>query len=153
MESSHAASAARRTVERAAAAPYIDYPPTPSWYYPAVGAWSAALVLAFAGLADHPLVAVPAMVVLVALEGAFLGWYRRYRGTWPRLRHAPPEIARAMRAYAVGAVLLVAAVVLVAVLVHPVAGAGLAFAGVTAGLWVYERAYAAASEAVRERLS
>ena len=143
MESFSSVGAARRAVERAAATPFLDHPPAPAWYCPAAGAWSAALVLALAGLAGRPALAVP----------AFLGWFRRRWGTWPRLRAAPPEIARAMRGYAVGAVAVIGAVVAAAVLVHPAAGAGVALVGVTTGLWVYERAYARAADAVRRRLS
>ncbi len=153
MESFSSVGAARRAVERAAATPFLDHPPAPAWYCPAAGAWSAALVLALAGLAGRPALAVPAVLVLVALEFAFLGWFRRRWGTWPRLRAAPPEIARAMRGYAVGAVAVIGAVVAAAVLVHPAAGAGVALVGVTTGLWVYERAYARAADAVRRRLS
>ena len=50
--------------ERAAAAPYVDYPPTPAWYAPAVGAWSAAVV---AALTIRP---GPPVVSAVAPRGA-----------------------------------------------------------------------------------
>lgn len=135
--------------ERAAAAPYIDYPPTPKWYPPAVGAWAAATVLALSALSDHPAVAGPILLVLVAGEGAFFAWYRRYRQTMPRLHGAPPEINGAFRRYAVGVILVVAAFVLAG----PILTAGVGFVTVTVGLALYERHYAAASDAAQRRLS
>lgn len=63
--------------ERAGAAPYVDDPRTPSWYPPAICAWSAAIVLAGSGVADRRAVAVPALAALLVLEGVFIGWYRR----------------------------------------------------------------------------
>ena len=35
-----------RQVERAQTAPWVDYPPTPNWYYPAVGLWLGAMCVA-----------------------------------------------------------------------------------------------------------
>ena len=138
--------------ERASAAPYIDYPPTPGWYAPVVGAWAAAMVLTIGGMSDHKLVAVPILVVLIALEGAFFAWYRRYRKTNPTLTDAPPEIAVALRRYAVGVVVVVIACVLAFVLGGAVVSAVVAFVTVTGGLILYERQYAAAAAVTRERL-
>lgn len=139
------------TAERAAAAPHLDYPPTPWWYFPAVGAWAALFVYAMGALWDSAAL-VPVMVVLLGSEAAFFGWYRAYRGTWPRLRGAPREIATVMRGYFVGLALIVAAVAAVVVVAGAVAGAAAAFVAVTAGLVLYERRYEAAATATRERL-
>jgi hypothetical protein len=70
----------------------------------------------------------------------------------PSLRNAPPEIAREMRWYVVGAV-----VVLIAVLgVYAISTAAAVVAAallVTAGLAVYEQRYARAAAATRARLA
>jgi hypothetical protein len=139
--------------ERAGAAPYVDYPPTPAWFAPVVGAWAAAMVLTIGAMGDRPLVAVPVLIVLIALEGGFFAWYRRYRRTNPSLTNAPPEIAVAMRRYAVGVVVVLAACVVAYVVAGPVLAAGVAFVTVTIGLVLYERQYAEAAAATRERLS
>ncbi|MET0323718.1 MAG: hypothetical protein ABW219_00750 [Ilumatobacteraceae bacterium] len=139
--------------ERASAAPYIDYPPTPGWYAPAVGAWAAAMVLTIGAMGDNKLVAVPVLIVLIALEGAFFAWYRHYRKVNPTLTNAPPEIAGAMRRYAVGVVVVVAACILAFVLGGAIVSAVVAFVTVTVGLLLYERRYAAAAAATRQRLS
>lgn len=153
MESDRDPRAFLTDAERAAAAPYIDYPPTPKWYPPAVGAWAAAMVLALSALSDHPAVAGPILLVLVAGEGAFFAWYRRYRQTMPRLHGAPPEINGAFRRYAVGVIIVVAVCVAAFVLAGPILTAGVGFVTVTVGLALYERHYAAASDAAQRRLS
>jgi hypothetical protein len=139
--------------ERAGAAPYPAYPPTPAWFAPAVGIWAAAMVLVIPGMSDRPLVAVPILFVLIGAEGAFFAWYRRYRRTSPSLTGAPPEIAGAMRRYAVGVVVVVAACTVAFVLGGPLVSAVVAFVTVTSGLLLYERQYAAAAAATRQRLS
>lgn len=138
--------------ERAAAAPYVDYPRTPTWYAPAVGAWSAALVAVLATLTSHPVPSVVVLVVLVAAEGGFIAWYRTKRGTMPSMRQVPPEIRSEMTRYLVGLVVVMAAVVAAAVLLPWVFAAVLAFVLVTAGLTVYERRYGRAAAATRARL-
>jgi hypothetical protein len=146
------ANAALTAAERAAAAPYIDYPPTPRWYPPAVGAWAAALVLTI-GVSDHKVVFIPALLTLLAIEGAFLAWYRRYRGTMPSMRQVPTEIARAMWQYLIALVAVVVAIGIAFQAIGPTAGAIVAFLTVTLALHFYERRYAAAAAATRARLS
>ena len=136
--------------ERAAAAPYLDYPPTPAWFAPAVGLWAGALV-AVLGLDSHAL-RLASIAVLIAVELLFLGWYRRKRGVMPRLRHAPPEIAREMRWYGVGVLVLVV-VVVGTFLVSTLAAVVLTMLLVTAGLAAYERRYERAAAATRARLA
>jgi hypothetical protein len=153
METPADAAADLRELERAAALPYTEYPPTPVWYPAAVGAWSALLLASVLYLRGEPLFVV-AVIVLVAVEVGFIAWYRRLRGSMPSLLFtgAPPEFRRAFRGYFVGLV-VVAAVVATAsfLLPHPVAVA-LCFVGVTAGLTAYERTYRAAALATRARL-
>jgi hypothetical protein len=138
--------------ERAAAAPYVDYPATPRWYPPVLGAWTAALVAALTMLDGHPVVRGAVLVALVAMEGGFFGWYRVYRGTMPSLRHAPREINDELRRYVVVVVLMAGAVVAAALLLPDGVAPVLAFMLVTAGAAAYERRYARAAEATRARL-
>lgn len=152
METDRDARAMLAEVERAAAAPYVDYPPTPAWYPPAVGAWAAAMALAIAGTSDRPVVAVPVLLVLIALEGMFFGWYRRTRQTTPSLRNVPVEVDHVMRRYVVGVVIVVALGLAAAWFGGRYVAAAVLFVTVTVGLTVYERAYASAAAATRRRL-
>ena len=152
MESTEDPRAALRIVERAGAAPYIDYPPTPKWFPSAVGLWAALMVLACHGASVRSTVFIPLIALLIAVEAAFFAWYRRYMQTWPTLRSAPREISAAYRRYAVGVVLVLGMCAAVFFLVGPVVCAVVTFALVTAGLWLYERNYAAAAAATRKRL-
>ena len=74
---------ALREHERAAALPYIEYPPTPAWYPPAVGAWAALFLACFLYLWREPdrvlgvdprLAFSACMVGLIALEVGFFTW-------------------------------------------------------------------------------
>jgi hypothetical protein len=150
MESNADVARALRQADRAAAAPYIDYPPTPGWYPGATGLWAAAFCLAMAIPDDSPLRAV-VMVALVAVEIGFLAWYRRYRGTWPRGR-APQEIRRVMRSFVVGAVVVIGVVGLVLWVAPAWVAAIVAVVVVTPAVTWYERAYAAAADRARARL-
>jgi hypothetical protein len=145
--------AALAMAERAGAAPYVDYPPTPKWYPFVVGAWMAALILAGHGTESRPAVFVPVLLVLVAAEGLFIAWYRRYYQTWPSMRRAPKEINAAYRRYAAGLAVAVAVCAGVWFLAGPYACAAIAFVVTVIGLWAYERAYAHAAAATRERLA
>jgi hypothetical protein len=136
--------------ERAAAAPYVDYPRTPTWYPPAVGVWAAALV-AVLGVEGHTLRSA-GLAALLVLEALFLAWYRRKRGVMPNLRGAPREIAREMRWYVVGAVVVVA-VVGGAFAVSSLLAAAVALVLVTVGVAAYERRYEAAAARTRDRLA
>jgi len=142
-----------RAVERGEAAPYIHFPPTPWWYYPAVGAWTAVFVGAFSWRASHALF-IASLVVLTVLEGLFIGWLRRRHGALPLPGYGrpPAEIASVWRWYAAGAATVFAAVGVAWWLGGVAAGAITAFVTVTAGLAVYERRYARAAAQVRERL-
>ncbi len=152
MESYTEARSALAVAERAGAAPYIDYPPTPKWYPAAVGAWLAAMIVVCHGASERPAVFVPALLVLLAAEGAFFAWYRRRWQTWPSMRNAPREIHAAYRRYAVGVTLAFAIGIAAYVLISPYVAAVLAFVLTTAGLTLYERDYANAAEATRRRL-
>lgn len=152
MESFSDAEAALAEAERASAAVYIDYPPTPKWYPPAIGAWAAGFALTVANLHRNA-IAFPALLVLVTSEVALLSWYRHYRGTMPTLRDVPPEIAAAMWRYAAGLVAVVALAVGSHLVAGPVATALATFASTTLLIVWYERGYARAAAATRARLS
>ena len=152
MESVHEAQAALAVSERASAAPYVDYPPTPKWYPFAAGVWCALMVLALHGLSSSTAIFAPIVVALVVAEVAFIAWYRRYRKTMPTMRHAPREINAAFKRYFAGCVVVLAIFAAVWIAFGPYAAAAAAFVLVSAGLELYERSYAAAAAATKQRL-
>ena len=119
MESDSSAPALLRHAERAAAAPYIDYPTNPKSLAPAAGIWAAAMVLAVTVVGHSLLLGAVSLVVLIAAEGAFFTWDRRYTQTRPSMRSAPPEISIAYRRYAAGVVLILALCVVAYVVAGP----------------------------------
>ena len=144
--------AALAIAERASAAPYVDYPPSPKWYPFAVGAWAGLMVLAAHGVSARPAVFLPLLLVLLAAEGAFIAWYRNYRQTMPSLRGAPREIDSAMRRYVAGSVVVLAVSLGSYLAFGPFVCAAVMFVLVTASLILYEREYARAAAATRDRL-
>jgi hypothetical protein len=149
MESQENARELLREADRAEAAPWIDYPPTPAWYPVSVGLWGAAMVLALGAL--PPVWGAVVAVLLVGVEGAFLGWYRRYRGTMPA-GPLPTELRPAVVRLVVGLLLLVVGAGALVLAGQPwVAAAAVLVLG-TALVWWYERAYAEAAVATRARL-
>lgn len=161
---SNEAGPALRDLERAEAAPYVDYPATPTWYPLAAGVWFSVFVFTFAIGVGHWLTSEPTsaaqsigfsatMMTLVAIEVAFFSWYFKTYGAVPSLRgNAPPEIRDAFRRYFVGVGIVVALLIVAAVLAGPFGGALAALVLITAGAWLYERHYEAAAEAVKARL-
>lgn len=142
-------------VQRAEAAPYIDYPRTPWWYSPAVGTWVAAMIGAFTWWRSDAVLFTGSLGALIVLELLFLTWMRRRHGALPVPgRGTPPrEIAAAWRGYAIALPVVAVAVALTWWLAGVPVAAGVAFVLVTAGLAVYERRYAAAAAKVRSRLA
>lgn len=139
-----------RAADRAAAAPYVDYPATPWWYHGFFGLWSVAFVLVMRVAAD-PVWRPVGLVLLCVAVGLLSGWQRRRRGTWPRGK-APAEIQRAMLGFVVGAVAVIALGALLLWLAPVWAAAAVLFVVVTAGVWSYERAYDRAAARTRARL-
>ncbi|MDF1602071.1 hypothetical protein [Nocardioides sp. YIM 152315] len=140
-----------READRAEAAPWTDYPPTPRWYPAAVGVWAALITLAFTEL-DDP-VRLPAVLALVAVELGFLRWYVRYRnGVMPTGR-APREFRRAILGFVAGAAIIVLGVGALVSAVDAWAGAAFALVVVPGAIAWYERAYADAARRARKRLS
>lgn len=143
-----------RTADRAAAAPYIDYPEPPWWYPPAAGLWFAAIVsLTGDVVTDNPVVRGVALAALIAILGVAVQRYRRIRGVMPATspRHAPPEIRREMYAYLIAAAVVVT-VVLATASTRPTAAPPVTFVLATGGLALYEGRYRRAAGKVRERL-
>jgi hypothetical protein len=143
-----------RIIEQGEAAPYVHYPSTPWWYAPAIGAWAAALVLAFSWWRGHAALFAGSLVLLVAIEGVFVVWQKRRHGALPVPgRGRPPaEIASMWRGYVAGMALVIAAVAVTCWLAGIAAGAVVAFVTVTAGIALYEWRYAGAAARVRARL-
>ncbi|MCW2757949.1 MAG: hypothetical protein JWO46_1695 [Nocardioidaceae bacterium] len=158
MESKETAAQQLRDLERAEAAPYIDYPPTPRWYPPAGGVFALALFAHLYAVLVHSwggIVASLSLAALVAVELGFLYWYSRYHGALPAPGRTPPvaEICRAYGQFLVGFVVLVVLVTGVTFLAGPIGGGVATFVLAAGGLLLYERAYASAARAARERLS
>lgn len=151
MESNEAEHLLRQT-DRAAATPWTDFPPTPRWYPPAVGVWAGAMVWASTLMHSHRIVAGIGLLALVAVEFGFVGWYRRYRGALPT-GVPPAEFRPAMARLLLGALVIAAA----AWGCWQVAGrwpaVGLVVVATTVLIGWYERAYATAARAARERLA
>lgn len=141
--------AALHEADRAEAAPWVDYPPTPAWYPVASGSWAAALVLVVGEL--DGVVFAFFMAGLVAIELGFLAWYRRYRGTMPS-GPAPQEFRTIIVVFATASVVTAGAVLVLSLAVSPWLGAPLALVAFTSLFAWYERAYADAARRARERL-
>ena len=141
--------------ERAAAAPYIDYPVLPAWYALATGLWFAGFVGVFAWWRESTALFVSLMAVLVAVEAVFLAWMQKRHGALPMpgTGTPPAEIGRVWRGYFAGCVVVLALVALVWWQFGVLAAAVTTFVLVSAGTAWYERAYAWAAGCVRERLA
>lgn len=141
---------ALREAERAEAAPWTDYPPTPRWYPPATGLWAGALILALGGL--HDSTRSLAVLALLVVELAFIRWYTRYRGgMWPTGR--PPREFRPAIAWLLAGIVLILAGALALPVVSLAVSALFVAVVTTAVVGRYEAAYAAAARRARERLS
>ena len=150
MESDFTPRQALAEAERGAVAAWIDYPPTPWWYFPGMGAWVTAWVLVLTEL--RGLWLVTAELATVVIGSGFLGWYRRVRGAWPKITNSPKEFQHAIRGYLAGVVVLVLTVILLAVVAGAIVAAPVAFVGVTGGLLWYEKAYERAATRTRQRV-
>lgn len=144
---------ARRIAERAEAAPYVDYPPTPWWYYPVVGAFMAVLAYLTTRTLTGGASATPGVFLLLAGELLFIRWLSRRQGALPSFRHPPTEFRSVLTRFVVGAVVVVAVVAIAGALGGPLASAATAFVAVTVGLVAYERTFATAADRLRERLA
>lgn len=144
-----------RAAERAAAAPFIDYPKTP-WWYPLLFATFMTAVLAGPALVQHGhgIAGFGLQFLSLAALITFARWYRTRWGAWPRMSAAPAEIKGAYRwfltMFVVGAVVSVAAWLLGG----PQVGLPAIFVVAYALIWAYEGVvYPRAAQRVRERLA
>ncbi|MEV6281978.1 hypothetical protein [Kribbella sp. NPDC051770] len=144
-----------RNLERAEAAPYVEYPVTPWWYAPAIGLWVAAMIATFTWWRENAALFAGSLAALIVLELVFVTWMQRRHGALPMPgRGKPPaEIGALWGKYFAGLAAVVVAVGLVWWLVGVPAAAVVAFVLVTSGLVVYERRYAVAAARVKERLA
>ncbi|GAA4693659.1 hypothetical protein [Nocardioides nanhaiensis] len=138
-----------RAAERAEAAPWIDYPPTPAWYPVSVALWAAALTMSFA-IESTP-VRLVVVFALVGLELGFIVWYRRYRGTMPAGK-VPPELARPFYGFMAANLAIAGGALLIARTSTVWAAAIFVFVVVIPSLVWYERSYARAAARTRARL-
>ncbi|WP_193606541.1 hypothetical protein [Nocardioides lijunqiniae] len=143
---------AQRVADRAEAAPYIDFPPTPWWYPPAAGLWAGALVSMLALTERRSPISVVGIALLLLVQMAFVTWYTRYHGALPSPKGAPPEFRPAFARYTAGILVIMAAGALVWLLLNAWVAAATTAVLVTVGLTLYERAYADAAERTRARL-
>lgn len=150
MENTKALRERVREADRAAAAPYVDYPASPGWYAPLFGLWAAAFVLVV-GLVDNPAWRSGGLLVLALACGVIIGWQRRRRGTWPRGK-PPAEIRRVTVGFVIGAAVVIGIGALLLWLTPTAVAAPVSFVVVTAGVWWYDRAYARAADRTRARL-
>lgn len=146
---------ALRAAERAAAAPFIEYPATPWWYPLLVAGFMTAMpggpVLIRHG---HTFLGFGVQALAVGALFAFLTVYRKKWGAWPRMAAAPPEIKEAYRWYA----LTFAAGIFCCIGAWVAGGWQLGlpviFVATFVLVWVYERTvYPRAARRVRERLA
>lgn len=144
-----------RDIDRAAAAPFLEYPSLPVWWPVVAGAWFTAVFSAgFTGWISNTGVRAAVTVSLVAALAFFLRWYMDRRGVMPSSdpRVAPTEIGRAMWWYYAGAIACALVIAACFLWAPPVVAAVATFILATVGIAVYDRAYHRAADQVRSRL-
>jgi len=139
-----------RAADRAAAAPWVDYPPTPWWHYPCFGLWAAAMVVTYGAFHDHVVVFLPCYLALIALVGVYIVWQRRRRGVSPY--GWPPREVRVVCGWYLAGYLVLYGIVVAVMVWSWACAAAVAFAASTAGLVWFEAGYARAVRRVRSRL-
>lgn len=144
-----------RVAERAEAAPYLDHPPTPWWYYPVMGAWAAGMIGAFTWWRESIPLFLGTLAVLIVAEIVFINWMQRRHGAMPVPgRGTPPaEIGVVWRGYFLALPVIALVVAAVWWLGGVPVAAPVAFVLVTGGLVFYENRYERAVSAVRARLA
>lgn len=154
MESNESPERDLQLAERAAVAPWLDYPPTPWWHAPSGGVLLGAIVLVLGESENvHTAVGVALALAVVLAVGAWLGASVARMGVVPRLRSAPAEFVPVLRGYFAGCGLLALLIVTVYVTVGSRVAAAVAALGAWGGLVLYERRYEKAAEAARKRLA
>ncbi len=149
-----------REAERAAAAPWVDYPRDPAWHALALSVAGPMFVLIgaqlFGALAGRATVIALPSVVLSLLVVLVVTDQRRRRGTWPT-GAMPTELRALLPGYIAGAIVLAVvfagAGALAPAPVPLVLALVLAYGVTFAGVRWYLRAYDRAAARVRERLA
>lgn len=147
---------ALREAERAAAAPFIDYPATRWWYPPFMAVAFAAMATgtALAIELDRGILGMALVLLALGAVALYMRHYRQRWGTWPRMEAAPREIRGAYRTYflAVGGALVLS--VAAWVTFGWLAGVVTVFLTMLMLFILYERViYPRAAQRVRERLA
>lgn len=143
-----------RTLARAEAAPYLDYPELPRWTSLVFALWFAAVVAVLAS-ADE-LWGKLALIPLVGVELWFIRWYSRRHGAmpWPSSKGNPPEeIARLHRGYYAAMILTVLIVAATWWFAGRWYAVGATFVLTAAVFWCYDLIFGRTAERVRERLA
>lgn len=140
--------------ERAAAAPYINYPPTQWWEIVLIATWAGALVYAVGTDRIDGFPQALLIFALVGVELVWINWRSRSHGAmpWPGKGNPPPEIAKLWRHYYLGVAAFAAMIAVVWILGNHVAAAVFVFFLTLVSLTWYETRYGAAATRVRERL-
>lgn len=144
-----------RAAERAAAAPYVDYPKDPWWTVPGFGALAALFVLSIdlRGQSNMPGWSGTLLLALfMACVIGYLWWQRQRRGTMPS-GNAPPEFKRVMWGFALGALVVGVGLFVLADLASLWLAVPSAFVIASVGTLWFGRAYDRAAAQVRERLT
>ncbi|MQA82997.1 MAG: hypothetical protein GEV10_31855 [Streptosporangiales bacterium] len=143
-----------RAAERAAAAPYVDYPKDPWWTVPGFGALASLIVLGvnLREQSDMPDWAATLPLALVAAGACgYVLWQRRRRGTMPSGK-APREVNRVLWGFVLGAVVVAVVVFVFADLAPLWLAVPSAFVLASGGMLWFGRAYDRAAAQARERL-
>lgn len=154
MESNDEIRAQLRAIDRAAAAPYVDYPKNPWWAVPAFATVAPLFVLGvnLSERSDVPdALAALLMAIVVISAWGYAWWQYRRWGAAPADK-APREVNRVMWGFVAGAVVVGVALFMLADWAPLWLAMPTAFMLVAAGLFWFGRAYARAAQKVRERL-
>ncbi|WP_028659852.1 hypothetical protein [Nocardioides insulae] len=156
MESDDELNEQLRMADRAAVAPYVEYPKDPWWAAPGFGVYCAVWAV-LVGLPDGAgraweIATVVLMIVMVAFLGAYFGYQRRRWGAFPRGK-PPREIAVAYFAWLVYFLTFMGVVWVAAEQWGLVFAVPFAFLGGTAGFWVYGLVYERAAGRLRRRVA
>lgn len=143
-----------RAAERAAAAPYVDYPKDPWWTVPGFGALASLFVLGvnLRQQSDLPDWAgtLPLALVAASVCGYVL-WQRRRRGIAPSGK-APREVSRVLWRFVLGAFVVAVVMFVLADLAPLWLAVPFAFVFASGGMLWFGRAYDRAAAQARERL-
>lgn len=146
-----------RLAERAAAAPYVDYPKDPWWHMPLLSLTSPIFAymlytMLHGTTTSRSTISFPAVASLgIAL--IIILHQRKRRGALPSGGKAPAELTRVLRWYAVGGITLAVSVIALALTTPLYVSVPVAWVLSLGGIYWFGRAYERAAEQVRERLA